>query len=90
MYKRQVFEFGLFQIRVEKIVFRTQNFRTGSGRVYGSDQFLPDLVVSTIKVFANGKWSAWQGHEPSTEGRPYLLQSRDYGQRERERECVKK
>ena len=28
------FSFGLFRIRVEKIVFRTQNFRVGSGRIF--------------------------------------------------------
>ena len=26
-------------------MFRTQNFRSGSGRVYGSDQFLPGLYM---------------------------------------------
>ena len=27
-------------------MFRTQNFRAGSGRVYGSGQFLPALIIT--------------------------------------------
>ena len=39
------FGFGLFRVRVETIVFRTQNFRAGSGRIYGSGQFLTGLLL---------------------------------------------
>ena len=37
------FGFCLFQVRVEKITLKTQNFRAGSGRVFESGQFLPGL-----------------------------------------------
>ena len=47
------FGFGLFRVRVEKIVFRTQNFRTGSGRVFGSGQFLTGLLLRIIYISVN-------------------------------------
>ena len=40
------FGFSLFRVRVEKIVFKTQNFRAGSGRVFGSGQFLTGPVTT--------------------------------------------
>ena len=39
-----------FGVRVEKIVFRTQNFRAGSGRVYGSGQFLAGLIAKVNHI----------------------------------------
>ena len=52
------FGFGLFRVRVEKIVFRTQNFRAGSGRVFGSGQFLTGLVIKGVPFEKNNPWEA--------------------------------
>jgi len=35
------FKFGLFQIQVKKIVFKTQNFVTSLGLIFGSGKFSP-------------------------------------------------
>ena len=42
------FGFGLFQVRVEKFVFKTQNFRAGSGQVFESGQFLTGLITTKV------------------------------------------
>ena len=42
------FGFSLFRVRVEKIVFKIQNFRAGSGQVFGSGQFLTGLATYVL------------------------------------------
>jgi len=42
------FGFGLFRIRVKKIVFKTQNFQADSGRIFKLTQFLTGLFVAIM------------------------------------------
>jgi len=43
------FGFGLFQVWVEKIVFKIQHFRAGSGRIFRSGLFLPSLIATHVQ-----------------------------------------
>ena len=57
------FEFGLFQVWIEEIVFKTQNFHVGLGWVLGGVNFTKSNFAQSVTDLgkANGlSYTPWQ------------------------------